>query len=236
MAIALRFCVKKNGSTVSSIQTDTGNTTVTGDTLFVAITDPNSNVSVSDTINGSASGNTWTRVGTALTTGAVVSNLWRCENANGGTNHRVTVTASSGTMDAAVYFGAISGAATASFDKTAQGNATSSPYTGVSTATLSQANELAVVLAGTDGSATTFSESTGFTVQQQENNSSLYWCSAVSTKITSATTALTPSFTVTGGSGAFVGILIATFKESGGGGGPSIAVIAGATYRRRRIS
>ncbi len=198
MAQAVRFAVKKQGSGASSIQTDTGNTTVTGDTLIVCVNDPVTNLTVTDTINGGASGNSsWTQAGTDLSLSSTTMQFWYHQNANGGTNHRVTVTASGGSMDTAVFFLALSGMDAASFDKTAQGTTASSPYGGtVATGVLAQANEIVVAFFGHTSNPTTITQGAGYTMGVSEPDGNTYWTGAVSYKLVSATTSESTTFTV----------------------------------------
>lgn len=210
MAIALGSNAKGNISSASSGTTGAVTTQASGSTFYIAVFDANANLTVSD-----SKGNTYTQVGTDQTAGTGIAQLWRCENGTGGTNHTFTVTFGAGTGDCAFYGGEITGAATASFDQTAQALDGSSPFT-VTTPTLSQADELILCLVGTDITAT-WAESTGFTIIDKEENTGLYWASAIAYKIVAATTAVTPSWTH-GGAGD-TALVVGTFKQASGGGG-----------------
>lgn len=197
-------------------------TSTTGDTIFVTVSDASGQSGVTITDNKS---NTYTQVGTTQVSALGGSQLRRfaCQNANGGAGHTVTATWAANS-DAVVCVFDLTGVLAASLDKSAQADDSSSPWT-VTSATLTQADEIAISAVSGSWSGT-FSESSGFTIDQQEGNNSLYWTSAAGSKVVSATTALTPSWSITGG-GSGSAVTIDTFKASAGGGGTSLTPGAG---------
>lgn len=211
MAIGFGVSAKVSANSATSMTTAGVTTQAAGSTFVVSVSDPNQNITVADN-----KGNTYTKRGSTLTLGSSATSKWTCENGAGGAGHTLTVTWTSGSADGTVTFGEITGAASASFDVMASNFDNTNPYT-VTSPTLSQAAELAIVFVTTDNAPISYAESTGFTIYQQETNAGLYWTAAALYKIVSATTALTPSFAGIG-SGFNCGVEIMTFRESSGGG------------------
>lgn len=161
--------------------------------------------------------NSYTAIGSEQAYGSVAPEKCRVfykENGVGGSGH--TANSGAGTFTS-IFFLEITGAAASSFDSgsVAQANDAVSPYT-VTSNTLAQAAELVVATIGFDSiiGGTVFSESTGFTIQDQEQDGTLGSTGAIATKIVSSTTALTPSFTIAVGNGSETALTIIGFKEA----------------------
>lgn len=193
----------------TAITTASTTTAASASTFVIGVHAGVSPSSVSDN-----KGNTYTRVGGSSqdATAASVINFYYVQNGAGGAGH--TATANFGSSDdASVFLLEITGAATASFDQTARVRDTASPFT-VTSPTLSQADEMIVCLIGTQSGSNpaTYSESTGFTIADQSTNGVAVWTAALAYKVVSSTTAITPSFTCTGGTDA--GLILCTFKKA----------------------
>lgn len=187
-------------------------TTTTGSTFVIAVSfDAGSDVS---TVSDSKS-NTYTQIGTTLSSDGAKKALYRCENGTGGASHTATVTFT-GSSFGTIYFIEVTGAAAASFDQTAQGTDAASPFT-VTTPTLSQADEVIVTLIGNGAGNNPMSyASSNTTVLEQEGDGSSFWTSAISKAVVAATTAFSPSFT--NASGNTCALITATFKQASGAG------------------
>jgi len=216
-------------SNVSSATTTGITTAASGSTFVVAVSFDHTTHIVTG-ISDSKS-NTYTLAGTAGDFGSV----YYCSNCTGGASHTVTITFD-GAEFPIVHFLEITGAATSSYDSavTAKAEDSASPFT-VTSGTTSQAAELLVsFIASNSGSnPVSYSESSGFTIQQQDGDGSNYCTSALAPRIVSSTGTFTPSYTgsgITGSTNIVIGI-----KEASGGGGatasPSAAslVLTGAT-------
>lgn len=195
--------------------TSTGATTTASGSTFVVLMSYDATTTASTPTDNK--GNTYTQAGTTLTdgTGAKVG-IYYSANATGGPGH--TVTASfSGSSFAVIHFIEVTGAASASFDQAVSAADFISPYT-VTSGTLAQAAEVVLTIAclngSTSGTANTYSSS-NTTILSQEIDAANWWTSAVSKLVTSATTAVTPSFTVALGQGG--GLFLASFKEATAG-------------------
>lgn len=124
--------------------------------------------------------------------------VWKATGATGGASVVVTINyGASGSRSAAL----IEVVDPVAQDLLASGNDASSPFT-ITTSTLAKANELVILAGASDSSSNpaTFAESTGFTIQEKQENGSTYWAMFAATKTVSDTSALTPSFTSTGAS------------------------------------
>jgi hypothetical protein len=192
------------GVTTSSI------TTTTGDAL-VALASGEPSTFSTPTEN---KGNTFSAPSgfTPQTTGggAPRAMAWKVDNATGGSGHTASFSFST-SADYVVFFGNLTGAATAAYDTGVQ-TVDNAQNWDATTPTLAQANNVAIGFVGGDGGGNpnTYAAS-GWTVSASEFDGSLYWTACVFSKITSATTALPISATATNGAGAVVQILV--FKE-----------------------
>lgn len=184
-------------------------TSSAGDVLYVVVSDNNAAATISDNKS-----NSWTQIGTDLTAGVVVGQRWYCVPTTTGTGHTITVTFS-GVANSTPVWTRITGAAASPLDASG-----STQGLGLSRAsnTLAQANNLVISDVFCDGSAGSYTAGGGFTKYQEQVNDSLYWTQAASSITTSSTTAVTPSWTVSGNTGGGAGMFTTVFKEASGGG------------------
>lgn len=207
------------------------NTATTGSTFVVTVNAYSGGVALSGVTDNM--GNTYVEKGTGITLGSGLYQTFICENGAGGSGHQVTATFG-GNNSPSVLFFELLGLTTTPYDTGAfaQGTDTVSPFT-VTSNTLAQADSIAIALIGSDtgSNPATFAENSGFTIIDQASNGSQYWCSAAAYLVVSATTALTPSWTFTTGTGN-AGLKIMAFAAAGGGS--SIAVKRYLDRQRRR--
>jgi hypothetical protein len=200
----------------TSTTTTTSFTSTAGNTIWLSVSDQSGTGALTV---GDNKGNVYGQIGTTQTGGTSGAQLRRyyCANIAGGAGHTVTVTWP-GASDAVVCVLELAGVTTTPLDQSAQAQDSASPWT-VTSPTLTQADEIAVTaVSGAWGG--TWSESSGFTINQSEGNDALYWTSAAGSKVVSATTALTPSWSITGG-GTWSAVSIDTFKASAAASGYS---------------
>lgn len=219
MAIAATFV--KGQCNNANVGTTVGVTTPAIATFVIFVADNNPSVVVSD-----IKGNTYAQAETDLAVGAnvVVGQAWVCQRGTGGAGHTFTVTFTGAAATCAFYAAVVTGEATSSpLDVIKRETDTSAPTFTTTTAALAQAAEIALLFAFHDGSGTPFVESTGFgtagAADSEETDAVTYWLSAVWKKTVAATTALSPSVTVTGSAGDGMGLIVLTFKEAGAAGG-----------------
>jgi hypothetical protein len=216
MAGSVANARKANTSGATSTTT-TSFTGTTGNTIWVGVSDASGqgSLTISDNVVGSP--NTYTQIGTTRTSasGAQIRRFC-CQNITGRSGMTVTATWGSNS-DATVHVLELAGVATASLDSaaSAQADDNNPPWT-VTSGTLAQADSIAVAMTGTAFNGT-WSESSGFTVQTQEGDNNLYWTGCAATRVVAATTALTPSFTISGG-GSDCAVAIDVFKAAAAGG------------------
>ncbi|MBT2300375.1 hypothetical protein J7E70_07845 [Variovorax paradoxus] len=219
MAASVANARKANTSGATSTTTSSFTSTA-GSTIWVGVSDASGQGSLTISDN---KGNTYTQIGTTRTSasGAQIRRYY-CANIAGGSGHTVTATWGSNS-DATVHVMELAGVATASLDSaaSAQADDNNPPWT-VTSGTLAQADSIAVAMTGTAFSGT-WSESSGFTVQTQEGDNGLYWTGCAASRVVAATTAITPSFTISGG-GSDCAVAIDVFKASAGGGDVSAAL------------
>ncbi|WP_143694843.1 hypothetical protein [Variovorax sp. JS1663] len=171
-------------------------TSTSGSTIWVGISDASGQGEVTVTDN---KGNTYTQIGTTQTSasGAQVRRYY-CANIAGGAGHTVTATWGSNS-DATVHVLELANVATASpLDASGQTDDSNPPWTLASGITPSTAKSISIAMTGTAFSGT-WSESTGFTVQTEEGNNSLYWTGCAASRVLLSAAALNPSFTISGG-------------------------------------
>lgn len=213
MAGSVANARKANTSGATSTTT-TSFTSTAGNTIWVGVSDASGQGSLAISDN---KGNTYTQIATTRTSasGAQIRRYY-CANIAGGSGHTVTATWGSNS-DATVHVLELAGVATASLDSaaSAQTDDNNPPWT-VTSGTLAQADSIAIAMTGTAFNGT-WSESSGFTVQTQEGDNNLYWTGCAASRAVAATTALTPSFTISGG-GSDCAVAIDVFKASAGGG------------------
>ena len=210
---------KGRTSSATSVAT-TGVTTTTG-SAFLAIVGMGGTQtfsSISDTINGSASGNTWTQIGSEVTFPTDRCRAYYVQNGNGGANHVVTVTVS-GAVAITVLLVELTGVLTASvLDGSSLVADAASPFTSGNVAT-TQADEILVAgIIGASGSnpathaISSASPASGWTIQTsaEETNGASFFTGAIATQTVSATGTYNGGFTESGASNAAV--LLAAFK------------------------
>lgn len=197
-----------------------GAVTTTNGSTFVMCTGTQNTVS---TIADSKT-NTWTTTGSALSSGGLTGNCWYTTTTLGGASHTFTLTMASGSIDAAFYVLEITGASASPHDAAARATASdaATPFT-VTSNTLAQANNCAIGFIFSNGSPATWTAGGGFTKLSDETNDGLYWTNAIGWLLTSSTTAVTPSWTVSG-SGSTTGNIVVVFKEAAGGGSTAVPV------------
>jgi hypothetical protein len=204
---------RKANTSGANTTTTTSFSSTAGSTIWVGVSDASGQGSLTISDN---KGNTYTQIATTRTSasGAQIRRFY-CANIAGGAGHTVTATWGSNS-DATVHVLELAGVATASLDSaaSAQADDNNPPWT-VTSGTLAQADSIAVAMTGT-AFAGTWSESSGFTVQTQEGDNNLYWTGCAASRVVAATTALTPSFTISGG-GSDCAVAIDIFKASAGG-------------------
>jgi hypothetical protein len=205
---------RKANTSGANTTTTTSFTSTAGSTIWVGVSDASGQGSLTISDN---KGNTYTQIGTTRTSGSGAQiRRFYCANIAGGAGHTVTATWGSNS-DATVHVLELAGVATASLDSaaSAQADDNNPPWT-VTSGTLAQADSIAVAMTGT-AFAGTWSESSGFTVQTQEGDNNLYWTGCAASRVVAATTALTPSFTISGG-GSDCAVAVDVFKAAAAGG------------------
>lgn len=198
--------VGQASSSGSSATTASGSTT-TGSTFLIAIS-YDAGVTISSVSDNK--GNTYTLANTAHAGGSGHSKaIYYKESGTGGAGHTATVNFS-GAFFGTVYLIECTGADVASFDQSAQGTPSVSPYS-VSTSTLAQADEVIVSIFGTGSSGPTYASS-NTTVLGSEPDGVSYWTSCVSKQVVASTTAFAPSFTETSGNND-TGLVVVAIKQ-----------------------
>lgn len=186
-----------------------------GDVLYVVIADNNAAATVTD-----SKSNTWTQIGTDLTAGVVVGQRWYAVVASGksGSGHTITVTFT-GTANSTPIWRRISGASASPLDSSAS---TQGVNASLASGTLAQANNIVFSDAFCDGAAGGYTAGGGFTKFQEQTNDSLYWTQAAADQTTSATTAVTASWSVSGNAGAGLAQFVTVFQEAASGGAAAL--------------
>ena len=188
-----------------------------GDTVWVGISDASGQGALTITDNVVGSPNNYTQVGTTRTSasGAQIRRFC-CQNITGRAGMTITATWGSNS-DATGHILHLTGVAAASLDSaaSAQTDDSNPPWT-VTSGTLAQADSIAIAITGTAFNGT-WSESSGFAIQTQEGDNNLYWTGCAASRVVAATTALTPSFTISGG-GSDCAVAIDVFKAAAAGG------------------
>lgn len=178
--------------------------------------------SIADTINGAASGNTWTQIGTEVANAG--SNLkaraYYVENASGGNTHVVTVTVSASVSGITALLIELTGMATASaLDGSSFVDDTSSPYlSGNVVTTVNACQLIGGMMGGSNSNPATHaissaSPTSGWTIQTgaEETNGASFFTGCLASVDVSSTGTYNSGFTQSGGVGAAV--LLAVFKE-----------------------
>jgi len=234
VAIALGQTAKKTQGAggVSNPLSTTGVTTSASGSTFVALMDwidSQTFTSFTDTINGSASGNTWTQIGVERDSGTGAADgakmrAYIAQNANGGTNHVFSLqinAVGNGLMN--VWVMEVTGAAASSLDQSiGLLFSATSPMNSGSTGTTAQAAEMIVGLAAGNndsgtGSATIVSSGSNpadanWSVAVQESNSASFFTGGLAYAIVNATGAYNFSYTTGDATQGYSGIL--TLKQA----------------------
>lgn len=208
--------------------TTSGITTTSGSALLYLCAGTTSLTNLTD-----SKGNTPVLVGSEITGGSGFKvRVYRAWNITGGAGHTATLTQA----DSTLHLIEIKGVDTSSpQDQVNNINRTASPYTSPSITT-TVADEILIGYQVCDGgTGSVFTHGNSFTGIETETDGNVWWPSASSYRIVSATGTYNTSVTIATSPSNTTNFII-SLKIAGGGGGPSIAVIAGATYRRRRIS
>lgn len=195
------------GSGDDDLVTAAGTTSVSGSTFVVPISFISSG-SITSVFDNK--GNTFSIIGSVVSSGGQSKAMYRCENGAGGAGHAVTVDFGGSSFGSA-YLIEVTGAAAASFDQTANAADGSSPYD-VTLPPLAQADEVVISIVGSESGGTVTYSSSNTTIIGSETDGNSYFTSAVSKAIRSSTDIFTPSFT-SDGSGTHV-IVSATFKAA----------------------
>lgn len=197
MSAAFGASVKVTGSATTSLTTGSITTQASGST-FVALT--NDLASPGATPVSDNKGNSYGAAFASQLDSVTTLRAYKKENGAGGSGHTATFTFAA-SADPTCIFGELTSVAASSYDSgsLSQGTDTSTPFTNTSGA-LAQADSIVLSFIGTQGNASGgYTESTGFTIAQQETDSSLFWTAALGYKVVSSTSAVTPSWTISGG-------------------------------------
>jgi hypothetical protein len=209
-------------TTGTTSKTTTGVNTAASGSTFVILVAWNRPIALSGTPTDNKS-NTYTLRGARLDNFAFDLSLaaYVCENGTGGTGHTANAQWGSDAAGSVGFF-EIPGVLAASFDNIWTGNATASPFNAVTTGTFAQADTLVLGVCSSNSSTNpaNASESTGFALVEESTNGASFFLLHAYEKTVAATTALTPSFTVGGGTAA--GELVLAFKLGAGGGGNTL--------------
>lgn len=187
----------------------TGVNTSSGSTFVVLLAFNNSTTftSIADTINGSASGNTWTQIGTEPSISGGKFRAYYCQNGNGGTNHVVTVTVGAATAITALMVEVTGVVTTSVTDGTSAFTLdSSSPFTSANVTTANANDVLVAGVMGDSGSnpathaISSASPSSGWTIQTstEETNGASFWVGCMATQTVSATGTYNGGFTESG--------------------------------------
>lgn len=163
------------------------NTAVSGSSFIaIVIMDTSDGVTfdVSDTIDGAASGNTWTLIDSINTIVGSRSHIYKCENGNGGTNHVFSISVSP-TVYQSIVLLEIEGAASACVDQVdgwQQDPYSSTNYVQSGPVTTTQAIELLIgIMVGN-----TSQNPTSFGINSSASNPSSGWGSPVISEVNGA--------------------------------------------------
>ena len=193
------------------------NTQATGSTGVVGVVgDTGFFTSITDTINGAASGNTWTQIETELADGtsANASRMYYCQNMNGGNNHVFRLNKASGSFACIVFVELTTMLTSGALDQSGRQLDTASPFDSTSETTL-QPNEVLVACSfADDAGSNTYVAGNSFTIQSQQTNGATSWTGAIATRVVTGTGSYNSTFTRTGA--ARVHSWIATFIEDTG--------------------
>lgn len=205
------------GVGVGTATTASGTSQATGSTFYIwAVWDSFASfTSVSDN-----KGNSYTQLGSEITSGSLKVRLYECVNGVGGASHTASFVVSGGGQPT-VFLVECTGVATTSPRDQSGGRAdNSSPYTLAAGLTLGSAPQLILAfLAGDSGSNPATHAEGGLgssTIVVQETNGTANWVAACAKSYKASTGTFNPSWTESGASNTVVWMV--TLKEPAGGG------------------
>lgn len=203
--------VGTRGTAAANTATTGGGATAASGSTFAAFVSYDATAGAITTA-GDNKGNTYTGVGTAQADGFGGLGRWYvCENGLGGAGHTFTFTTASNHFGV-VYLIEITGVPATPTDKNAQGSTSgASPWTTISTGTLSQADELILSACMVNNATSAAYVSDNGTILDQESSLS-FWTSGIAKHIVASTTSYVPSWSKSGDSG-LVGLCLVTFRE-----------------------
>lgn len=145
------------------------------------------------------------------------------QNIAGGAGYSVTMTPGGGTPAMALVIVELAGVTTTPFDKSAVANVTpaATTHSAGPTATLTQADEIAIAAICSDSTSATatLTQDTGWTLSDSQLDGSTKIAGAIQYKVLAATTAVTSNWTTDSTTGRNT---VSTFIASGGGGGATV--------------
>lgn len=208
-------------------------TSVSGSSFVVFLCWTGNTPTLSDTINGVASGNSWTQISATLTgyAGGLAA-LFYCQNGNGGVNHVFTSTWLGGPEQTFILPVEITGGDLSSvLDQVSSpqwNDDTSSPFT-ANAITPAQANELvlAFTLSLSSSGTETPTFGSGFSQVQYAADAN-HLTGGVAQLVISAIASTNISYTLSGAGSTESVTCLVSFKAAAGGGSPTIAPSVGA--------
>lgn len=214
--------VGARGTSSSNTVTTTAGTTAASGSSFALLVSWDDSVSISGTITDSK-GNTYTAVGTPQDDYIVAwgrSQWFYCQNGAGGASHSVTINFTGTAYPTAHLIEVTSANGAPIYDSaaTAQTRDAASPYT-VTSGTLTNATSVVLSGCGANRGLDGAYSSSNFTVLSQEPSVASFWTSGAAKLVVSATTAVTPSWTVANRIDTAGVTVIAFYEPAGGGGG-----------------
>lgn len=199
------------------------NTNVSGSTFVVLLCWTGNTPTLSDTINGSVSGNTWTQIGATLAgyAGGLAA-IFYCQNGNGGTSHVFTSTWLGGPEQMFILPVEITGGdLTSVLDQISSpqwNDDTSSPFT-ANAITPAQANELvlAFCLSVSNSGTETPTFGAGFSQVQYAGDAN-HITGGIAKLVISAIASTNISYTLSGAGSTESATALVSFKAPAGGG------------------
>lgn len=203
----------------ANVSTVAGTSSVSGSSFALCVSWDGS-TTISGTITDSK-GNTYTAVGTPQgdwTSTWGVLQWFYCQGGTGGTSHSVTVNFAGSAFATADLYEVTSANGAPVYDSAAfaQLQDAASPYT-VTTGTLTNATSVVLAACAANRGANGAYSTSNFTLLSQEPTVSSYWTHGVGKLVVSATTAVTPSFTVLNRSETAAMAVISFYEPAGGG-------------------
>lgn len=182
---------------------------------------------VSDTINGSASGNTYTQIGTDASFGGLITvQLFKCENGNGGVNHVAATSVVAGSSPLLGLIEVTGAALSSAVDQVSSplwNDDVASPFT-ANAITITQASELILAFTSTGTvsgtEVLTWGGSGGTFVQVQAEGDAARVTGAVAKLLVSAIATYNVSFTSAGAGTTECQTALVSFKSASGGSTP----------------